>query len=541
MIGGGAETGPAGLGRLARQSALTGVAAFASVVAGLGLSVVIAASFGAGHNTDAFFVGARIPLSLVAVAMTAANQALVPSFSTWFVKRSEKEALRSVACVLFAVVLAGAALAGLVGLLAGVVVRITAPGLTSADAALAASVCRVMLLILPLTGAAEVLRALLNARSAFVAPAAMNVVMSGVAAVIVVMAGRHDVHVIGWAYVAGAGCQLAFMMVLARRHGFRYRSGSPFGNRDVAAVAGLSGRPLVAAGLNPVARLGEQLLVSFLPVGSITLLNYGMTLVNAIGGAVFFRSVMVTLLPRLTTASAAGDEEGVRRTTVLGIELMLAVAIPLTAFMAILAKPAARALFIRGHFSRADASLLGALLAVYAASLVGSGVQRALLAPFFARLDTRVPLRNTFYGMAANLLLLPVCVLPWGRGNRNAILGVALAYSLAQYVNVAHAAARLRRAGGEVAVPPRWVLCLVASTAASAVAMLVGGRVVHIDGRADRLSLLAKTAGTGALGLGVLAAVLVLLGAHHVRTMTTQLRHRRGAEPPTPVQLGDSG
>lgn len=66
-----------------RQSGLTSVAAAAAVASGLVLDVSIAASFGAGRATDAFFVAARIPLGLVAIVMVAANQALVPSISTW--------------------------------------------------------------------------------------------------------------------------------------------------------------------------------------------------------------------------------------------------------------------------------------------------------------------------------------------------------------------------------------------------------------------------------------------------------------------------
>ncbi len=171
---------------------------------------------------------------------------------------------------------------------------------------------------------------------------------------------------------------------------------------------------------------------------------------------------------------------------------------------------------------------------------MGSGLQRALLAPFFARLDTRVPLRNTFYGMAANLLLLPVCVLPWGRGSRTAVLGVAVAYSLAQYVNVAHAASCLRRTGaGITGVPRRWVVAVVGSTAASGAAMLVAGRIAHIDARVDRFTLVAKTGGVGALGLGVLAAAMAVLGAHQVRSLTGELRRRRG-RPATPP-LGEPG
>src|SRR5258705_1735866 len=77
-----------------RQSGLTSLAAMAAVGSGLVLDVAIAATFGAGAATDAFFVAARLPLGLVAVVMIGANQALVPSISTWLERHGEEPTWR---------------------------------------------------------------------------------------------------------------------------------------------------------------------------------------------------------------------------------------------------------------------------------------------------------------------------------------------------------------------------------------------------------------------------------------------------------------
>jgi murein biosynthesis integral membrane protein MurJ len=394
--------------------------------------------------------------------------------------------------------------------------RITAPGLSGHQAAMAASAARIMFLIVPLVTVAEVLRAYLNARYAFIAPAAMNVVMNGLAATCIVAgvgSGHRNVHLLGWAYVAGAAAQLVAMAVMAWRRGLRYRPVLLRGAPEMRAVGKLCLRPTVGAGLNPVARVGEQLFVSFLPPGSITILNYGYRLISSIGGTVFFRSVVVALVPRLTQATAEHKEDRVLSTTALGVRIMLVLSVPLTAIMAVLARPAALVVFRRGNFARNDAVLLGIALAVYAASLVGSAVQRALLAPFFARLDTRTPLRNTVYGVVANLVLLPLLVLPFGSHNPRAILGVALAYSLAQYVNVFHAWHRLRVLVGtpRAMVRPLLVRLVVASTVAAAV-MVVGYDILHLGSRQGRWALLGRTTLDGLAGLAGFALLLALAG-----------------------------
>ena len=179
------------------------------------------------------------------------------------------------------------------------------------------------------------------------------------------------------------------MCLMAVRQGLRIVPALDLRDTQLRFIGKLCVRPLAAASLNPVARIGEQLMVSFLPVGSITILNYGYLIVSAIGGTVFFRSVIVALLPRLTDAHNRGGQDEVRRYTGLGVRIMLALSLPLTGFMAVLGLPAAVLVFDRGRFVLSSADVLGYVLMVYSISLVGSAVQRAVLAPFCARLDTQ--------------------------------------------------------------------------------------------------------------------------------------------------------
>ena len=373
---------------LIRQSGTTSVAAGAAVASGLVLDVAIAATLGAGTTSDAFFAAATIPLGIVAIVMVGANQALVPAIATWLVQRSEEETRRLVSAVFNLTAIIGALTVAVFVPLAGPLMRLTAPGFSAQTTSAAAAAARVMIAVAPLVALAEVLRALLNARQRFAAPAAMNVAMNGVAAGLVAFVLGASAPAIATAYVAGAFAQLLFMVVMSYRAGWRWRPVLGIRDPEVRATGRLIVRPLTGAGLNPLARVGEQLFVSFLPAGSLTIMRYGYRLVSAIGGAVLFRSVMVVLLPRLTRATAAGDEREARQLTRLGFRIMLVLSAGLTVVMAVLAKPP-RSPCSTGAGSRATRPrCLGVTLAVYAASVPGSGIQRSLLAPFFARLDT---------------------------------------------------------------------------------------------------------------------------------------------------------
>jgi putative peptidoglycan lipid II flippase len=516
-----------------RQSGLTGVAAMAGVIAGLILDVSIAFRFGAGPRTDEFFVAARIPIGLVAVITAAANQALVPAFRTSLTQRGDRSTDRLISMVIAVVLIVGAALVLLTLAIAGPFVHITAPGLPHNEFGPAASMVPVMFAMVPLVAIAEVMRAYLNARYAFVAPALMTVVLNGLAAAMIIVLpifGWQDIFLVAIAYVSGAAAQLVFMWITAIRHGLRLQPALDLGDEQLRFVGKLCVRPLGAAGLNPVARLGEQLIVSFLPPGSISVLSYGFLINSAVGGTVFFRSVIVALVPRLTDAHNRGGQDEMRRITGLGVRIMLAISLPLTALMAVLGKPAAIAVFHRGHFTLMEAELLGTVLIAYSVSLVGQALQRALLAPFYARLDTRTPLRNALYGLIANLVLLPVLVLPLGLHNTNAIIGVALAYSFAQYVNAGHAWYRLTHSDGNPmqGVVPFTIRLLIAS-ALSAGAMIVASLVLNLGQAsrdADRVQLLIRTPIAGLVGLAVLLVAVYLLAGGEIRNLRSLLRHR---------------
>ncbi|MDQ6719187.1 MAG: oligosaccharide flippase family protein [Candidatus Dormibacteraeota bacterium] len=503
---------------LLRQAGSTSVIAGLAVLTGFLLDVVIAASYGAGPITDSFFVAARLPLGAGALAVAAANQALVPAFATSLGKRTEQATWRLASIIITTTLAGGAVLVAAISLLAGPLVALTAPGLPAAEAKLAAELVPVTFAMIPLVVSSEVLRALLNARFSFVVPAATNIALSGTAAA-VILATRHNPHAIAWAYLAGAVVQLTFISAFAMLNGFRYRPSLRLRDEHFRSVAKLSVRPIVAGGLNPVTRVAEQVLLSYLPTGSITIVAYGYRLISAVGGTIFFRSVMVTLLPRLTAAGSKPAE--LNKLAGQGLRIMLALSLPLTAFVAVLATPVALVVFQRGQFTREKALLLGTLITVYAFSLVGSGVQRALLAPFFALLDTRTPLRNTIYGVVANLVLLPAAVGAIALAGGPAVIGVAVAYSIAQYVNVAHAAYRVRSVAGS---PWRGTAPLALKVALasglSALAMLPAERWLELERPKTRLVELGGLVAVGLIGLVVLGGALGLL-------FFREIRHRR--------------
>ena len=161
------------------------------------------------------------------------------------------------------------------------------------------------------------------------------------------------------------------------------------------------------------------------------------------------------------------------------------------------AKPVTEVVFTGGKFTAAAASTLGLVMVLYAVSFAGSGLQRALLAPYYAQRETKTPLRNTIYGVLANLVLLPVLSVAL-KGGGNALYAVPIAYSASQYVNVAHAWWRMRSIEGLERLPLR------GSVAGSLGCGLAGGAASLLV-----LWLLEDVAKPVSAGAGALAGILV--------------------------------
>lgn len=457
--------------RVVRQSAASGVMAIVAVGSGLMLDVVAAAIFGAGRDTDAFVVAARIPLGLVAILMVLGNQVLVATFATWSLTVDERRGRRLLTTVLLGAIAAGAVLAGLLAWAAPYLVLALGPGFDSDQHAMAADLMRVMVWVIPLIAGCEALRAWLNARHYFVVPAGMTVILNAVA-VGVVLVGPRTIEMLPVAYVVGASVQLVLMLGYAVTRGLRM--GRPaLRDAEVGELTRLLGRPSAAASLNPLTRAAETFAASFLPPGSATIVHYGQRAVSAVGGTVLFRSIMLAVLPRLTRAFVTADQEATVRLERLAMRLMVVVSFPLTALTIVLAVPATEQVFGVGRFGADDARTLGLVLTVLALSFPLAAVQRALLAPFYATRDTRRPLHNTVIGALANLALVGLFVALAPRDV--AVLGIAAAYVGANAVNVLHAWWAVRRSG--LGVPSAGRAVVLRSTCSALLAAGAAGLV----------------------------------------------------------------
>ncbi|MEO6365401.1 MAG: lipid II flippase MurJ, partial [Luteimonas sp.] len=137
-------------------------------------------------------------------------------------------------------------------------------------------------------------------------------------------------------------------------------------------------------------------------------------------------------------------------------------------------------------------------------------LSKVLSPAFFARQDTRTPMRAAIFTVIANVVLTIAFTTPlWFYGIEGAHVGIALATALAGIVNASLLWRYLRRAGIYTPQPGWRAFSLRLLLACVAMAMVVSGIRLWIgdwtaiDGVLDRVLLLLMAISAGAVAYGV--------------------------------------
>ena len=503
---------------LLRSTAVVGGMTLVSRVTGFLRDVVFAVVFGAGAGTDAFFVAFKVPNFLRRLfAEGAFAQAFVPVLAEYKARRARDEVRELLARTAgtLAVVLFGLTVVAVAA--SPVLVMIFAPGFL-ADAGkfeLTAAMLRLTfpyLLFIALTALAG---SVLNTFGRFAIPAVTPVLLNlCLIAAALWLAPRmaEPVTALAWGVFAAGIAQLLFQLPALRREGLLVVPRWGWRHPGVQKVVRLMLPALFGSSVMQVNLLFDTLIASFLVSGSVTWLFFADRMVEFPLG-VFGIALATVILPSLSREHAAENPEAFSRTLDWALRWVLVIGLPAALALVVLAGPIITTLFQYGAFGPWDAAMAAVALMAYGFGLLGFILVKVLAPGYYARQDTRTPVRVGLIAMGANMgaNVAFVGAMLWA-GLPGAHAGLALATTASAFLNAGLLWRGLRRAG--VYVPgPGWRR-LAAQVAAAGAAMtallwwLAGEPGQWLGGapawRAGRLALCV--AAGAAVYFGVLAA-----------------------------------
>lgn len=196
-----------------------------------------------------------------------------------------------------------------------------------------------------------------------------------------------------------------------------------------------------------VSILLDTLIASFLVTGSISWLYYSDRVMEFPLG-VFGIALATVTLPNLSRQHASGAKDQFSRMLDWSIRVTLLIATPAALGIAVLAGPILATLFFGGRFDVKDVDMAAISLVAYSLGLVGFTLVKVLAPGYFARQDTRAPVRVGLMALGFSMGFDIVVVVPWALAGWQAPhAGLALATSLGSFVNSALLYRGLRRQG----------------------------------------------------------------------------------------------
>jgi putative peptidoglycan lipid II flippase len=190
-------------------------------------------------------------------------------------------------------------------------------------------------------------------------------------------------------------------------------------------------------------------LASHLGVGAISWLGYADRLME-FPTALLGVALGVVLIPQLSSAQGRGDTEAYSHLMDWGLRLVLLFALPCAMALLVFPEPLVAVLFHRGAFTAADVTQTVRALQGYGVGLMGLIAIKILAPGFYARQDTRTPVRIAVAVLVLTQMLNAVF---WFFVPSLQHAGLALSISLGALVNAAWLFIGLRRAGAYLPAP----------------------------------------------------------------------------------------
>lgn len=417
-----------------------------SRVLGLVRDIVFAGLFGTGGAQDAFVVAFKIPNFLRRLfAEGAFNQAFVPVLSEF--RHTEGDA--SVQKLVTAVQLY---LGGIVGLITLVAVAaspllawVFAPGFhDDGDKMLfVADFLRLTFPYLWFISLTALASSVLNSYGNFAAPALtpiiLNICLIGSALFI---APKFEVQQTGLAIgVLLAGLlQWLFLWPSLLKTGVWKPLSAFQPHPGVKQIFILMLPGLFGVSVSQINLLLDTILATSLADGSVSWLYYSDRLTELPLGVIGI-AIATVLLPRLSALHASSDGDLFERTLAWAIRVVLLIGLPAMVALVVLPDVLITLLFQNNEFTPADVVMSAKSLAAYAVGLPAFMLIKILAPAFFARQDTKTPVKVGIQAMVWNMIFNLALIIPLAH------VGLAVATSLSAWLNAGMLALHLKRQG----------------------------------------------------------------------------------------------
>ncbi|MGF1725945.1 murein biosynthesis integral membrane protein MurJ [Photobacterium nomapromontoriensis] len=412
-----------------------------SRVLGLVRDVVVANLMGAGAAADVFFFANKIPNFLRRLfAEGAFSQAFVPVLTEYHASGDDDKTrmLIAKASGTLGVIVSVVTLLGVLG--SGAVTALFGAGwfidwLNDGPAApkfeLASLLLKITFPYLWFITFVALSGAILNTLGKFAVssftPVFLNVAIIGCAWFVAPNLAQPEIGLAIGVFLGGL-IQFLFQIPFLYKEGMLVKPQWGWHDPGVVKIRTLMIPALFGVSVSQINLLLDTFIASFLATGSISWLYYSDRLLEFPLG-LFGIAIATVILPALSRKHVDQSTEQFAHTMDWGIRMVLLLGIPAMLGLMVLAKPMLMVLFMRGEFSPNDVEQASMSLLAYASGLLNFMLIKVLAPGYYARQDTKTPVRYGIIAMITNMVFNAIFAYFYG------YVGLAMATALSALVN----------------------------------------------------------------------------------------------------------
>lgn len=403
-----------------------------SKLMGLFREIGIAASFGSGLETDAFYVAFLIPTLI----FTSIGLALQNLFMIEFTRvkdqsddlRTQSQLISKMVNILLIVALV---LFTLSFFLTDLVVKIVAPGFTDpAKIDLTVTLTRILLPTVVVIPIYHIKASVMKVYHRFGTVGMIDLIFNISQLVyLFFFADRFGIQGLAYAILIAFVLQWVIVELLMAKMGFRHSFHLGLKDDSIKRIFQLFFPTLISFIVIQLNAIIEKIIASTLPEGSISALNYAMMVRNLVFN-ILVLSVITVIYPRLLHYKTTGDDKAYNTVAVKTVKFLMMGIIPLITLMMLFPGEIVQVIFERGEFTPQATAITGQVLFYYTIGILFFSLKEFFIRIAYANKDTKLPLFITVIATILNIAFSLILKEFMGTS------GIALGLSLSELVSL---------------------------------------------------------------------------------------------------------
>ncbi len=419
--------------KIAKYAGIVIIATIFCRILGLGREIVISNRFGAGIETDAFFIAFMIPNLLRSfLGEGALNSAFIPIFAEYLTNHDRKKAEYFASNVLniLIIIIIIVVILGVWG--APLLINMIAIGFKSNvyKYQLAITLTRIIFPYIGFVAVAALFMGVLNSYNHFLVPALAPAMLNiSVIVFALTLSYKYGIYSIAWGVILGGIGQALIQVPVLARNKIKYSFAVDFNDPGVKKLLKLLIPAMIGLAITQINVIVDRTIASTLIDGSISALYYSNRLVQFPLGA-FGIAISIAIFPTLAKQTAENDIAEFKKSLLFGLKMLLFITIPSAVGLIVLKDSLIRLIYEHGMFSRVATNMTASALLYYSIGLFAYACVRLITMSFYALKDTKTPVKIGIFIVFINIALDLILV------KYLAHSGLALATSVAAILNL---------------------------------------------------------------------------------------------------------